>query len=62
MAKDEMKVEQPSNIDVLIVGAGLGGLCAAIECYRQGHSVSVVENKHGLEGLGTISKRITQLK
>ena len=47
-----MQREPPSHIDILIVGAGLGGLYAAIECHRQGHSVRVLEGKPELEGLG----------
>ena len=52
MATNSMQVESPTHIDVLIVGAGLGGLYAAIECHRQGHAVTVVESKPRLEGLG----------
>lgn len=52
MVEESMKREVLSNIEVLIVGAGLGGLYAAIECHRQGHSVRVVESKPHLEGLG----------
>lgn len=47
-----MQREALSDIDVLIVGAGLGGLVAAIECYRQGHSPRVVESRNDVEGLG----------
>lgn len=32
-----------SGIDVLIVGTGLAGLTAALECTRKGHSVRVLE-------------------
>lgn len=32
-----------TGIKVIIVGAGFGGLCAAIECHRQGHDVVVYE-------------------
>lgn len=32
-----------SGIDVLIVGTGLAGLTAAIECIRKGHNVRVLE-------------------
>lgn len=32
-----------SGIDVLIVGAGVGGLVAALECYRKGHNVRIWE-------------------
>ena len=49
----EMVLEQPSGIDVLVVGAGLGGMVAAIELKRQGHKVSIIECKPKLEGLGT---------
>lgn len=47
-----MNCEPPSEIDVLIVGAGLGGLYTAIECKRQGHSVRVVESKPMVEAIG----------
>ena len=52
MSSSSMERETISNIDVLIVGAGLAGLYAAIECYRQGHSPVVLEGKHGLEDVG----------
>ena len=48
-----MAFEPPSGIDVLVVGAGLGGMVAAIEIKRQGHNVSIIESKPKLEGLGT---------
>lgn len=35
--------DPPSGINVLIVGAGVGGLVAAIECYRKGHNVQIWE-------------------
>lgn len=47
-----MQREPPSNIKVLIVGAGLAGLYAAIECFRQGHSPQVIESKNEVESLG----------
>jgi 2-polyprenyl-6-methoxyphenol hydroxylase-like FAD-dependent oxidoreductase len=43
-----------SGIKVIIVGAGFGGLTAAIECHRQGHSVSIYENFPALKTLGDI--------
>ena len=50
-----MERESPSGIEVLVVGCGLGGLFAAIELYRQGHSVRIIELKSKVEGLGELS-------
>ena len=49
----EMSRESPSGINILVVGAGLGGLFASIELYRQGHSVSIIESKPKIEGFGS---------
>ncbi|CAH0020561.1 unnamed protein product [Clonostachys rhizophaga] len=35
----------PTRINVVICGAGVGGLLAALECYRKGHSVTVLERE-----------------
>ena len=43
-----------SGIKVIIVGAGFGGLCAAIECHRQGHDVEIFESFKELKVLGDI--------
>lgn len=43
-----------TDIRVLIVGAGFGGLTAAIECHRQGHAVSIYESFPELKALGDI--------
>lgn len=43
-----------TGIKVLIVGAGFGGLTAAIECHRQGHDVEVYESFPELKVLGDI--------
>ncbi|KAH6843450.1 hypothetical protein B0I37DRAFT_408286 [Chaetomium sp. MPI-CAGE-AT-0009] len=43
-----------SGIKVIVVGAGFGGLTAAIECHRQGHDVSIYENFPELKTLGDI--------
>lgn len=32
-----------SGISILIVGAGVGGLLAALECWRKGHEVQIIE-------------------
>lgn len=34
---------QFSNIKVIVVGIGLAGLTTAVECYRKGHSVILLE-------------------
>lgn len=44
----------PSGIKVIIVGAGFGGLTAAIECHRKGHSVILLEKFPELKPLGDI--------
>lgn len=42
----------PSGIDVLIVGTGLAGLTAAIECIRKGHTVRVLERNATINTAG----------
>lgn len=39
----QMEREPSTGISVLVVGAGIGGLTFAIEAYRKGHDVRVVE-------------------
>ncbi|KAH7379764.1 putative MAK1-like monooxygenase [Cadophora sp. MPI-SDFR-AT-0126] len=49
--------DQPApatGINVVVVGAGFGGLVAAIECHRQGHTVSIYESFPALKVLGDI--------
>ncbi len=41
-----------SGIDVLIVGTGLAGLTAAIECVRKGHNVRVLERNNDINTAG----------
>lgn len=45
-----------TGIDVLIVGTGLAGLTAAIECIRKGHSVRVLERNAGINTVGMFEK------
>ncbi|CAG9956814.1 unnamed protein product [Clonostachys rosea f. rosea IK726] len=40
-----MPREHASGIDVLVVGAGLAGLGFAIEAYRKGHNVKILERR-----------------
>ncbi|KAM0820863.1 putative FAD-binding domain-containing protein [Seiridium cardinale] len=42
----------PSGIDVLIVGTGLAGLTAAIECVRKGHNVRILERNQTINTAG----------
>lgn len=44
-----------SGISVLIVGAGVGGLMAALECSRKGHEVRVIEKTLTPDIAGTLS-------
>jgi thioredoxin reductase len=41
-----------TGIDVLIVGTGLAGLTAAIECVRKGHNVRVLERNNDINTAG----------
>ncbi|KIV77052.1 hypothetical protein PV11_08888 [Exophiala sideris] len=50
----ELSKLPPSGIKVLIVGAGFGGLCAAIECNRKGHEVIILEKVKQLKPLGDV--------
>lgn len=52
--KDEVNcaAATATGIDVLIIGAGIGGLTAALECYRKGHTIRIFEQwpKGGFAG------------
>jgi monoamine oxidase len=54
MASDAKPVGSypPTGIDVLVVGTGLAGLTAAIECTRKGHSVRVLERNSTINTAG----------
>jgi 2-polyprenyl-6-methoxyphenol hydroxylase-like FAD-dependent oxidoreductase len=41
-----------TGINILIVGTGLAGLTAAIECIRKGHNVRVLERNAGINTVG----------
>lgn len=43
-----------TGIDVIVVGAGFGGIACAVECKRKGHRVMVIEKVHGLKHLGDL--------
>ncbi|KAI1260506.1 FAD/NAD(P)-binding domain-containing protein [Xylariaceae sp. FL1019] len=42
----------PSGIKVVISGGGVGGLLAALECWRAGHEVELLEQNDSLSTLG----------
>ncbi len=44
--------EDMSKQSILIAGAGIGGLTAALTCHQRGFGVSVVERAHDLKPLG----------
>ena len=37
----------PTGISVLVVGAGVGGIMTALECWRKGHDVRILEKSSG---------------
>ncbi|EME88646.1 uncharacterized protein MYCFIDRAFT_80018 [Pseudocercospora fijiensis CIRAD86] len=41
--QDEVRCAASTGINVLVIGAGVGGLATAIECVRKGHSVKILE-------------------
>lgn len=43
---------EPTGIDVLVIGTGLGGLVAILECVRKGHNVRVLERNADINTLG----------
>lgn len=51
----------PNGIKVIVVGAGVGGLGAALECWRKGCDVVVLERGDKLSVLGEQSA-VTMVK
>ena len=46
-----------TGISVLIVGAGVGGIMTALECWRQGHEVRLLERNSGPVGTGSCASQ-----
>ena len=44
----------PSGLNVLVVGAGPGGLFTALECWRKGHSVQILEKTTEPSSIGIL--------
>ena len=44
-----------TGIDVLIIGTGLAGLVAALECVRKGHNVKVLERNETINTAGNVA-------
>jgi 2-polyprenyl-6-methoxyphenol hydroxylase-like FAD-dependent oxidoreductase len=49
-------IGEPTGLDVIVVGAGLGGLACAIECRRKGHNVVVFENAPEIMRIGLVTR------
>lgn len=43
-----------NNVSVVVLGGGIGGLQAALECWRKGCEVVVIERAQDLSSLGII--------
>jgi 2-polyprenyl-6-methoxyphenol hydroxylase-like FAD-dependent oxidoreductase len=42
-ADDGVQISPATGISILIIGAGVGGLTAALECHRKGHKARILE-------------------
>lgn len=50
--KDGVLRYPPTSVKVVIVGGGISGLFAALECWRKGHDVQVVERGSNISEAG----------
>lgn len=53
---DRVQRFSKNGIRVVIVGAGVGGLSAALECWRKGCDVVVLEKSDQLSPIGWLAK------
>ena len=52
-AMDQDVERHPSNgISVLVVGAGIAGAMSALECWRRGCEVQIIEKQPGIDPAG----------
>lgn len=48
----KMERDRETGISILVIGAGIAGLSFAIESYRKGHTVRIVERRSSQESAG----------
>ena len=53
---------ESTGIDVLIVGTGLAGLVAALECTRKGHNVRVLERNSDINTAGERASQCGEMR
>lgn len=45
-------LKSPISLDIIVVGAGLSGLAAAVSCLLSGHKVTILESASALQEVG----------
>lgn len=50
---DGVRRLSPTGISILVVGGGVGGMMTALESWRQGHDVRILERNPKLDTIGT---------
>lgn len=53
-SKIDFERSPETGLSILVIGAGIGGLCFAIEAYRKGHDVRLVDRRPDLSELGKL--------
>jgi 2-polyprenyl-6-methoxyphenol hydroxylase-like FAD-dependent oxidoreductase len=46
---DPKHLRSPISLDIIVVGAGLSGLAAAVSCLLSGHKVTIFESASALQ-------------
>lgn len=59
--EDPLNKHPDTGISVLIAGGGIGGLFTALESYRNGHQVTVLEARPSNDPAGLLSKMIVPI-
>lgn len=55
-------LKSPVSLDIIIVGAGLSGLAAAVSCSLSGHKVTIFESATVLQEVGYKTRAIQNLR